>query len=306
MTDKRSGKQTNYAVGLPLALFGGLMLTIDVPLIRLGEGSAWSVMLLRSACVFAAGIVAWWAFRRVTGQSVPLVPGRFGILVGGAYALSSMFFIAAVPMTPTANLMFILALNPIMTAFLSWMFLKERPHAVTFAATAILLVSVLFIVREGLSAGHSLGDALAFLATVTISVAIVLSRASGQNMGFMAIVAAGLIVPVAGTMVAFEGFDIANPMWIIIDGLLVINLSFFCLGLAPRYLPGPEVAMFYLLETIITPVWIWLIFSEAPTRQTLIAGSVMIATLIAHSIWQLNHGRRQRRQRAAQAVRHPA
>jgi drug/metabolite transporter (DMT)-like permease len=302
LSDIPRQKETNHAVGLPLALFGGLMLTFDVPLIRLGDGSVWSVMLLRSACVFASGIIAWQLYQRITGKKIPLVPGLYGVMVGAAYALSSMFFMGAVRMTPTANLVFILALNPMLTALLSWAFLKERPHAVTFGAIVIMLAAVLVIVREGMAAGHSLGDALAFLATLSISAAIVLSRASGRDMGFMAVTAAGLILPVAAVVVAFQGFDVADPKWIVIDGLLVINLSFFALGLAPRFMPGAEVAMFYLLETIITPVWIWLIFNEAPTRQTLIAGCVMVATLAAHSLWQLNHGRRRR---AAEGVRHP-
>lgn len=302
LSDSVPEKHKNYKAGLPLALFGGLMLTFDVPLIRLGDGSIWSVMLLRSACVFVSGIAAWWIYRRVTRSDIPLVPGVYGILVGVAYALSSMFFMGAVQMTPTANLVFILALNPMLTALLSWIFLKERPHAVTFVAIAILLAAVLVIVREGMEAGHSLGDGLAFLATLSISVAITLSRASGRDMGFMAVTASGLIMPVAAVVVAFQGFEVSDPKWIVIDGLLVINLSFFALGLAPRFMPGAEVAMFYLLETIVTPVWIWLIFSETPTTQTLIAGCVMVATLAVHSLWQLNHGRRRR---AAQAVRHP-
>jgi drug/metabolite transporter (DMT)-like permease len=297
-----STAKTRHAIGVPLALAGGLALTFDVPLIRLGDGTIWSVMLLRSACVFVSGIAVWFLWRQITGTRMAMVPGRWGVLVGALYALSSISFLAAVQMTPTANLVFILALNPMVTALMSWAFLKERPHPVTFAAIAIMLAAVLFIVEEGLEAGHGTGDALAFVATFTIAAAIVVNRASGRDMGFMAVIAAGLILPVAGFVVAATGYHVANPGWIVIDGLFVISLSFFCLGLAPRYLPGAEVAMFYLLETIITPVWVWLIFSEAPSRQTLVAGSVMVVTLLAHSVWQLASGRRRR---AAHAVRHP-
>jgi drug/metabolite transporter (DMT)-like permease len=44
--------------------------------------------------------------------------------------------------------------------------------------------------------------------------------------------------------------------------------------------------MFYLLETILAPVWIWIIFAEAPSRMTLIGGSVMMVALASHSLWQ--------------------
>ena len=61
--------------------------------------------------------------------------------------------------------------------------------------------------------------------------------------------------------------------------------------------------MFYLLETVLAPIWVWLIFSEAPTSRSLVGGLILIVALVAHSMWQLWDGRRRR---AAKTVRHPA
>lgn len=289
--------------GLALAAFGGLILTFDVPLIRLGDGDVWSVMTVRAACTLVSGLGAWWLYQRVSGRSVPLVPGWAGAGVGLCYAISSLFFIAAVHMTPTANLVFILALNPMVSALMSWVFLKERPANVTLVAIVIMFAAVTLIVEEGLSSGHSTGDLLAFLATLSLATAITLSRHSGKEMGFVAVLASGMVLVICLPAIAlFVEFSIAQPGWIVLDGLVVIPLAFFCLALAPRYLPGAEVAMFYLLETILTPVWVWLIFTEAPTAQTLLAGCVMIATLAAHSAWQIHAGRKRR---AASLPRHP-
>jgi drug/metabolite transporter (DMT)-like permease len=60
--------------------------------------------------------------------------------------------------------------------------------------------------------------------------------------------------------------------------------------------------MFYLLETVLAPVWVWLIFAEAPSRNSLIGGTILVTALVAHSLWQLHQGRKRR---AATAVRHP-
>ena len=103
-------------IGLALAAFGGLVLTVDIPLIRLGNGDVWSVMAVRAICTLVSGFGAWWLYRRITGRDVQLVPGWQGVGVGLGYAASSLFFIAAVHMTPTANLVFILALNPMISA----------------------------------------------------------------------------------------------------------------------------------------------------------------------------------------------
>jgi len=44
--------------------------------------------------------------------------------------------------------------------------------------------------------------------------------------------------------------------------------------------------MFYLLETILAPIWVWLIFAEAPTNMALAGGAILILALGAHSLWQ--------------------
>jgi hypothetical protein len=46
-----------------------------------------------------------------------------------------------------------------------------------------------------------------------------------------------------------------------------------------------------------------MIFAEAPTRNSLIGGSILIVALVAHSLWQLMDGRKRR---ASTAVRRPA
>ena len=43
--------------------------------------------------------------------------------------------------------------------------------------------------------------------------------------------------------------------------------SIFALSLAPRYIPAPQVAMFFLLETVLAPIWVWLIFADIPNAR---------------------------------------
>ena len=58
-------------------------------------------------------------------------------------------------------------------------------------------------------------------------------------------------------------------------------------GAGPCLISGPTVGMFYLLETIFAPVWVWMIFKEAPSAQTLTGGGILLTALIAHSVWEL-------------------
>jgi drug/metabolite transporter (DMT)-like permease len=283
---------STHAKGLLLTAIGGLTLTVDIPLIRLADGDPWPILMLRTGTTFAAALVIWAVWRWLTPKAPDLLPGRAGVIVAAFYGLGSITFVIAVYNTSTANLVFILAFTTMFAALLSWIFLKERPHNATLATMAVMIVGVLIIVADGLGSGNFLGDLFALCSALLIASAITVSRHSGRDMGFTALVGVVLPFVIAAAMVASTGFRVDAPWWIIFNGAMVMPISFFCLATGPRYLSAPEVAMFYLLETVLAPVWVWLIFNEVPSRSALIGGTILIVALVAHSIWQLNEGRK--------------
>ena len=294
---------TDHAKGLLLTAIGGMALTVDIPLIRLAHGEAWSILLVRSGTTFVAALAIWLVWRLARGNAPKLVPGRAGIAVAALYACASITFIMGVYNTSTANLVFILAFNTMFAALLSWIFLKERPRPATLVAMAAMLAGVLIIVGDGIGTGNFIGDMFALTSAFLLASAITVTRASGKDMGFTALVAVILPFCVALFMVRSTGFRVEAPWWIIFNGAVIMPVSFYCLANGPKYISAPEVAMFYLLETVLAPVWVWMIFSEVPSRNSLIGGGILIAALVLHSLWQLDHGRRRR---AALTVRHPA
>lgn len=293
----------DHTKGLLVTAIGGLVLTVDIPLIRLADGEAWSILMLRSGTTFAAAILIWTLWRLFGTNAPRLVPGRAGLAVAGLYGLGSICFTLAVFETSTANLVFILAFNTMFAAILSWLFLGERPAAATWLAMAVMLGGVFVIVFDSVGNGSLPGDLLALGSSLCIACAITISRSSGEDMGFAALV--GVLLPFAATlaMVAGHGFLVNSPWWIVFNGAVVMPISFFCLATGPRYLAAPEVAMFYLLETVLAPVWVWMIFAEQPSRASLVGGTILIAALVAHSVWQMACGGRRG---AVRAPRHPA
>jgi len=66
-----------------------------------------------------------------------------------------------------------------------------------------------------------------------------------------------------------------------------IALPFVCMTLAPRYITAAEVNLFFLLETILGPLWVWLVIKEQPSTETIIGGIVIIITIATHAILRL-------------------
>ncbi len=281
----------DHRKGLVLTAFGGLMLTFDIPLIRLANGEAWSTMLLRSGVTVIAALLIHTVLKRLYPTTPPLVPGRAGLLVMLLYGLTSVTFMLAVHYTTSANVAFILAFNTFFSAVFAAIFLKERPHLYTVATMAVMVFAVLLIVEDGISAGHFLGDVLALCTAFFAAAAITVSRASGKDMGFAALLSAAVPASAAAFVTASAGLSVDNPWWLVFNGAVVMPLSFALLGNAPKWIPAPEVAMFYLLETVLAPVWIYLLFAERPSDQSLVGGLILIAVLAVHSAWQWRRGR---------------
>lgn len=297
--------QTNdsalHRKGLLITAIGGLALSFDIPLIRSAEGEVWSLLATRSIATFVVALLAWSFVRFALGKRIVLVPGPLGMLIGLLYGINSLTFMLAVFNTTTANVVFILAFTSMFAAMLSWIFLGERPSNATLATMAAMVAGVALIVHDGLESGNVFGDAMAACSAFLLASAITLSRSSGTDMGFVPLITAIFPGMAALMLLPDTGFQIENPGFILFNGLLMIPLAFFCLATGPRYLSAPEVGMFYLLETVLAPIWVWIVFAETPTTQTLIGGSILILALLVHSLWQMRSKSRAAREGNAAA-----
>lgn len=280
----------DHSKGLVLTTIGGLALSFDVPLVRLGHGEMWSTICLRSIVTFTIGLVLWVVLRSIRSR-LPLVPGRAGLLAGCCYGLSTVTFLSAIFHTATANVVFIVAFTPMFAALLGWIFLRHRPSAATMVTMLAMVGGVALIVSGGLATGHVLGDVLAALTALLLAAAITIGQATRIEMGLVPLLATILPFGIAFLSLPSEGLQIEAPLWVIFDGGVMIPLAFWCLATGPRYLSGPEVGMFYLLETILAPVWMWIIFREVPTPQTLLGGAVLILALVGYSLFQMRRVR---------------
>ncbi|MDK4732826.1 DMT family transporter [Rhizobium sp. CNPSo 3490] len=278
---------SDHRKGLLLTAIGGLALSMDIPLVRLGDGDIWWVLGMRSAATVVATLVILGAMRLVSGKWPVLVPGQPGLIAGLLYGLSSLTFVLAVFNTATANVVFIVAFNPMFGALLSWIFLKEKPPAATLIAMLFMISGVGLIVSEGLASGHIFGDAMALLSALILAAAITLGRASRRQMGFVPLLAAILPAALGLAQALPSAFAIAHPVWILLNGAVMMPVAFWCLATGPRYLSAPEVGMFYLLETVLAPIWVWLIFAETPATMTLVGGGILVAAIAGHCFWML-------------------
>lgn len=279
--------QHSPKIGILLALLGGLVISIDIPVIRLAGADPWIFLVARGfGMAIVLGSILLFAKKWTDTPPNPLSDPDF-VKVGILYGLSSIFFTLSVFYTSTANLVFILAFNPLIAALLAWYIIGEKPRISTWIAIAVTCIGIIIIVSEGIEAGTGWGDLMALATAFVLGLSVVMARKSGKDMSLAGSLG-GLVAGTFALPMAIVTFTIpAVPAWLIFNGLVMAPLAAFALALAPRYIPAPQVAMFFLLETVLAPVWVWLVFSEIPTQQTLLGGFIVLGAITFHSVVQL-------------------
>ena len=86
-----------------------------------------------------------------------------------------------------------------------------------------------------------------------------------------------------------ENFNLigSDQIYIPLMCIVCVALPFVLVTIAPRFIPAEEVNLFFLLETIIGPIWVWLVIKEQPTLETIIGGIIIITTIAIHSFLKL-------------------
>ncbi|MDA7481223.1 EamA family transporter [Candidatus Pelagibacter ubique] len=88
-----------------------------------------------------------------------------------------------------------------------------------------------------------------------------------------------------------ESFALVDSDLIIVPLMCVmcVAIPFVLVTIAPRFIPAAEVNLFFLLETIIGPIWVWLIIKEQPSLETIQGGAVIITAIAIHSFIKLKN-----------------
>ena len=275
------------ARGLNLAIIGGIALSFDIPLIRLAVSDPFVVMGARG---LGLAIMLWLYWKVFAGQKSPshdLLSDPDFLVVGALSGVNNICFTLAVFNTSTANVVFILAFNAMLAALLSWPLTGEKPGWHTWGAIVATLLGVGIIVGDGLGTGNIVGDLFSLICAVLLALSLTLARRSGKDLslapGYGGVVSATFALPMIlwfGTMPEAVG-------WLLVDALIFVPLAGITLWLAPRYIPAPQVALFYLLETVLAPLWVWFVFSEVPSKHVFIGGTIITAAIAGHAVWEL-------------------
>ncbi len=263
-----------------MALFGVFILSPDSLLIRLARLDDYTLLFYRGLFpVISISLLLILYYRR-RFISVCLGTGWAGLLNGGFFATTNITFIGAIQQTSVANTLLILSSAPVFAALLSLLVLRENQRPATWLVIALSLVGI-FIIGMGSYGSSSLaGDVLALgCAFATACSAVLVRYKKDIDLVPSMIFGSFLTACYALAMSPELSINTTQLLYVSIIGFILVPFAFIVLTIAPRYASSAEVQLVYLLESILGPLWVWIVISETPSLNTVIGGSLLLLSV---------------------------
>ena len=279
---------SNQQKGSLFAFIGVMFITPDSLFIRLSNLDTWSLLFYRGAIPFVVVLFGLVLFYRSNFFSALFKIGYTGIFYIISFSLCNITFIISIQNTNVANTLIMVAMAPMLSAILAAIFLKEKTKTETWIAIFITFFSVMFIFYDSIKIGNIIGDIFGFITALGLAINANLARfAKDRDLVPSAVI--GKLVVAIFAFFFVDNFDLIDSDVIIVPLMCImcVAIPFVLVTIAPRYISAPEVNLFFLLEVILGPIWVWLIVHEQPSIQTIIGGVVIIITIAFHSFTAL-------------------
>ena len=281
-------KLTSQQKGSLLAFTAVVLITPDSLFVRLSHIDTWGLLFYRGAIPFVLVLLALLMVYKTNFFKLLFSMGYAGIAYAITLAVTNITFIVSIQNTNVANTLIMIAMAPMLSAVLGAFFLKENPDTKTWTTIFITFVAAIYIFYDSIQLGNFFGDIFGFITATGLAMGAVLIRsAKDRNLVPSAVV--GKLLVAIFALFFIENFELVKTDIYIVPlmCILCVAIPFVLVTIAPRFITAAEVNLFFLLETIIGPIWVWLIIKEQPSFETIIGGVIIILTIATHSILAL-------------------
>ena len=287
--------KNSYLLGFFLVVVSGVIWSFGAPLVRyLEDAETFRLQyLLYRGLIITSVILIFVLFRegRNFFQTFKRIDSWSLI---GSLVMSVTFFgwIYALTTTTVAITLLMLAVSPVLSAFLGYLILGERLSKSTLINMLIVAIGIMIMVWDTEKSATIIGVLYGFFVALGFAIYTITIRKNPEVpklltpalAGFFCMVWATILIVVTG--VSFE-MPTANIGISMTHGL-VVGVGLILYGLGAKYLPSGELVMLSLLEVVLGIFWAWLPalqIHEVPSRNTLIGGLAILFAIIMQGVY---------------------
>ena len=286
--------QNDYLRGFTLVTISGAIWSFSAPLVRLledAEAYRLQYLLYRSLIIISVVLIYILfregrnflnTFKRIDSWSL------FGGLV-----MSFIFFgwVYALTTTTVAITLLMLALSPVLTAFLGYLILGEKLSRITIMNMMIVAAGITIMVWGSDKSTTILGVIYGFFIALGFALYTITIRKNPEIPKLLTPALAGffcMLWAIILIIVTDNSFEMPSVnIGISVTSGLVISVGLILYTFGAKYLPSGELVMLSLLEVVLGIFWAWLPIlgiHEVPSTNTLIGGCVIVLAIILQGI----------------------
>jgi drug/metabolite transporter (DMT)-like permease len=271
-----------------LAFVAVMFITPDSLFIRLSNVDTWGLVFYRGMIPFFTVLIGLLIVYKSNFFKMLFNSGYHGLIFITTFSITNITFVVSIQNTNVANTLVMIAMAPMLSAILGAIFLKEIPDRKTWIAIGVTFLAAVYIFYDSLQLGNVYGDILGFITGLGLAINAVTIRSAKKKNLLPAAVVGKLCVAIFA-MFFIETYSLVDRDLFIIPlmSIMCVAIPFVLVTIAPRFIPAEEVNLFFLLETIIGPFWVWMVIKEQPSIETIQGGMVIILTIAIHSFLKL-------------------
>ena len=279
---------TSQQKGSLLAFTAVFLITPDSLFIRLSHIDTWGMLFYRGAIPFVTVLLGLLMIYKTNFFKLLFSVGYPGIVYAVIFAITNITFIISIQNTNVANTLIMIAMAPMISAVLGAFFLKENPDKKTWITIFVTFLAAIYIFYDSIQLGNFFGDIFGLITATGLAIGAVVVR-SAKDRNLVPSAAVGKLLVAIFALFFVENFELVETDIYIVPlmCILCVAIPFVLVTIAPRFITAAEVNLFFLLETIIGPIWVWLVIKEQPSLETIQGGIVIIVAIAIHSYMSL-------------------
>ena len=282
-------KLADQKKGTLLAFTAIMFITPDSLLIRLSNVESWNLIFYRGFIPFIVVFIGLLIIKRSKFFYAIIENGWHGVGYICTFIVTNILFVVSIENTNVANTLIMISLAPMLSALVSFIFLKEFPDRKTWVAITITTLAVIYIFIDSFEKGDVKGNVYGFICALGLAAGAVIIRAGKKNANLIPSAMTAKLIIALIALFFVDDLNIEGNDFLFIPAMCIfcVAIPFVLITLAPRYITAAEVNLFFLLETVLGPFWVWLVIKEQPRVETIIGGVVIILTIATHSFLAL-------------------
>lgn len=153
----------------------------------------------------------------------------------------------------------------------------------------LAVIGIVIMVSDSISAGHWLGDFIAFVSAMGSAVFTSALRIGRNGDSLPVVFLGGLFAIVFSSAVLLgtgQGFalPVEEIVLVLVLGTIALDSGMVLYTFGSRVIPAGELTLLCMTAVVLAPVWAWLFIREIPPSAVMAGGGVLITAIVLNAM----------------------